>query len=98
MEKNTIGFGVIISLILPVIGFVIWLGINYILYLSDVTDRFGGLFQFSEKTRILTAICLNLIPFHHSKNKRWDYMLRGVGITTLGLLFCWALYYDVFNF
>ncbi len=98
MERNSIIFGVLVSLVLPLIGMLIWMGINYILYLSDVTDRFGNVFQFTFKTRVLTSICLNLIPFHYSKNRRWDYMMRGVGVATLALLFGWAFYFGVFKF
>ncbi len=87
-----------ISFIVPTICFLIWLGINYALVLADVTDRFGNVFQFTLKTRVLISLCGNLIPFHFAKNKRWDYLLRGVGVTTLALLFVWAFYFEVIKF
>lgn len=95
MNKNTLGFGVILALVVPIIGFIIWMLINLILASTDVTDKNGDVFQFSYKTMVLVAVCCNLIPFHLSKNKRWDNMLRGVGLVTISLMFGWAFYFGV---
>ncbi len=97
MNKNTIVFGILISLILPVIGYAIWVLINYILMSANVTDKFGQIFQFSSKTMVLVSICFNLIPFHYAKNKRWDDMLRGCGLLTIIMLLSWAYYFNLFN-
>lgn len=98
MNRNTFGFGVLIAFIIPIIGFLIWLIVNFILDASNVLDKNGEIFQFSEKTRVLTAVCCNLIPFHLSKNRRWDNMLRGVGLVTISMMFGWAFYYGVLHF
>ncbi len=97
MEKDSFGFGVLVCIILPIIGFVIWWGINYSLRLAEVMDRFGNIFQFSEKTIVLTSLCLNLIPFHYAKNNKLDTLLRAVGVVTVLMLLFWAYYYGVFK-
>jgi hypothetical protein len=95
MNKNTVGFGVILALVVPIIGLVIWMLINLILSSSNVLDKNGDIFQFSLKTIVLIAVCCNLIPFHFSKDKRWDNMLRGIGLVTISMMFGWAFYFGV---
>lgn len=95
MNKNTVAFGAILALVVPIIGFIVWILINLTLASADVTDKNGNIFQFSQKTMVLVAVCCNLIPFHFSKNKRWDNMLRGIGLVTISLMFGWAFYFGV---
>ncbi|MGK0387537.1 MAG: hypothetical protein ACI94Y_000263 [Maribacter sp.] len=95
MNKNTVGFGVILALVVPVIGLLIWLLVNLILASYNVLDKNGDVFQLSLKTAVLVAVCCNLIPFHFSKDKRWDNMLRGIGLVTISMMFAWAFYFDV---
>lgn len=72
MNKNTFLYGVIIALVVPLLGYALWMGINFGLKLSNVLDKSGEVFQFSQKTIVLVAVCFNLIPFHHAKNKRLE--------------------------
>lgn len=95
MNKNTVGFGVLLALVVPIIGLIIWLLINLGLSSANVLDKNGNVFQLSLKTAVLVAVCCNLIPFHLSKNKRWDNMLRGIGLVTVSMMFAWAFYFDV---
>ncbi len=98
MERDTFLFGLLVGLSVPIVGFALWLGINGILSLADVRDRFGEIFQFSLKTRVLLSVCFNLIPFQIARAKYLDNMLRGCGVTTLVMLFAWAFYFNVFAF
>ncbi len=98
MNKDSLILGIILSIILPFIGFGFWWMINSGLSAADVMDAKGNIFQFREKTVTLLSICFNLIPFQIAKNKRWDNMLRGVGITTLTFLLYWAYHYGLFGF
>ncbi len=98
MNKNSIGFGALVGIILPIVGFGLLLLINLILQQFELVTKNGEIFQISEKTRVITAICLNLFPFQYSQRKRWDYMLRGCGIVTLFLALGWAWYYGLLGF
>ncbi len=97
-DKNTLLYGVIIALIIPIIGYGFWSLVNIILDSANVTDKNGNIFQFSEKTVMLVSICLNLIPFNYSVKKRWDYAMRGCGLITFVLLMGWAFYFNLFEF
>lgn len=95
MKKDTFLFGILTALIIPLVMYGVWTIINLILEAMEVRDRFGDTFQFTQKTCVLVAVCTNLIPFHISKNNRWDNMLRAVGLITITMMFGWAFYFGV---
>lgn len=97
--KNSFLHGALLGLLLPIIAFLFWMLVNVILFQMDITTNFGEPFQFSLKTRLLLTISMNMLAANWAKNRRWDDMIRGIGVVTILMMLAWVFYYyrgDIF--
>jgi len=82
MNKNSMPFGLILGIIIPIVAF----GLLYGLEAASGKD-------FKEQTIVLLAICFNLIPFNIFNKKKHIQSMRGVILPTIIFAFAWALHY-----
>ncbi len=95
MERDSLIFGIIVGLLVPIGGYFLWLGINQIMFNMGLTDKDGEIFQFSQQLSYLISICTNLIAVQYFKRRRMDKALRGTITVTMILVFVWAFYFKV---
>lgn len=95
LNRNKIWFGFVYGLVLPVIGAVLIFNIFKILaYLGGASGE-GFTPNFRERTSMVIALALNLIPMNTFRRRRWDLAMRGVVIATTLLAFAWVGHYTL---
>ena len=90
---NSILAGIAVGLILPFVGYAIFLEINDYLATSPIplgNNVFDG---FSQRLLGILAICLNLLPFNYFRKNRYDEGLRGIVFPTVLYVGCWMFYF-----
>ncbi len=80
--------GIIISLMVPFVGFAVVLMITD-WFLADRTARD----IFNERTLYLIAICFNIITINFFKRRNENKTLRGALLTTMALAVGWIIYF-----
>ncbi|MCB0529038.1 MAG: hypothetical protein KDC65_11215 [Saprospiraceae bacterium] len=93
LNRNKIWAGLIVGMLMPALGSVIIFNIFKILAFIGGASGEGFTPNFRERTSIVIAIALNLIPMNIYRRKRWDLAMRGVMIATVLLAMVWVLYY-----
>lgn len=95
LNKNKIWAGLLFGLLLPAIGSVLIFNIFKMLaYLGGASGE-GFTPNFRERTSLVIAIALNLIPMNIFRRRRWDLAMRGVMIATVLLAFAWVFHYSL---
>ena len=95
LNRNKIWVGVLIGLILPALGAVLIFNIFKLLALMGGASGEGFTPNFRERTSIVIALALNLIPMNLFRRRRWDLAMRGVVIVTTILAFAWVGHYSL---
>jgi len=97
MFKNTFLHGLIWGLITPIVG-------GGLFYLFDLwlieNEMFGQVPTwdgFKNPTRLLIAVCFNLIPSFIANRRRMDEFVRGIMFPTVIGAFAWLFYIDPLN-
>ena len=94
-EKDSLISGLIIGIVIPFVGFAIWLEVYDQLESAELVSSFGKVGDFRRRTCALLGICLNLIPFTIFNRWRYTYSMRGVMIPTIIYGFIWFFYFGV---
>lgn len=95
LNQNKILTGVIVGLVLPALGAVLIFHIFKVLAMLGGASGEGFTPNFRERTSIVIALALNLIPMNMFRNRRWDKAMRGVVIVTTILAFAWVGHYSL---
>lgn len=95
LNRNKIWVGLLIGLILPALGAVLIFNIFKLLALMGGASGEGFTPNFRERTSIVIALALNLIPMNLFRRRRWDLAMRGVVIVTTMLAFAWVGHYSL---
>jgi amino acid permease len=99
MIKNKIWFGIIVGLVLPFVGYAIFLTIFDAL---EAAELIGGASdvspQFRQRTSGILAIALNLIPLNIFQKRRFDTATRGLVLPTIGYAVFWVIYFSNYLF
>lgn len=93
-EKDSIVAGLILGVLIPFVGYAIWLEIYDQLEAADMISAFQ-VGDFRRRTSALLGICLNLIPFTFFNRKRFFNSMRGVMFPTIIYGFIWFFYFGV---
>ena len=78
MNKNSIIVGILIGVLLPFIGYAIFLSIFDGLEEMGLTKMGSISPGFRQRTSAILAITLNLIPFNIFNKRRWNDSMRGI--------------------
>lgn len=95
LNQNKIWTGLLFGLLLPAIGAVLIFNIFKILAFLGGASGEGFSPNFRERTSIVIAIALNMIPMNIFRKRRWDLAMRGVMIATVLLAMGWVLHYTL---
>lgn len=95
LNRNKILTGVIVGLVLPALGAVLIFNIFKILAMMGGASGEGFTPNFRERTSIVIALALNLIPMNIFRRRRWDLAMRGVVVITTILAFAWVGHYSL---
>ena len=98
LNRNEIWAGLVFSLLLPVLGFVVLYELFALLEIKGAASSVGFTPNFRERTLAIVAIALNLIPLNLFRRRRWDLSMRGTVIATSILAFIWVLRYGIHLF
>lgn len=94
MFKNKFLNGFIPGIILPAVGYFLFIYLNDVLMekgaFSNSTVHWMG---FKERTLVIMAICLNLIPTFVANRKYMDEFVRGIMVPTVLYCFVWFYYF-----
>lgn len=93
LNQNKIWTGLVFGLVLPAIGAVLIFNIFKILAMLGGASGDGFMPNFRERTSMVIALALNLIPMNIFRRRRWDLAMRGVVIATTLLAFVWVARY-----
>lgn len=95
LNQNKIWAGLVFGLLLPTIGAVLIFNIfKFLAFLGGASGE-GFTPNFRERTSIVIAIALNMIPMNIFRRRRWDLAMRGVMIATILLAFAWIFHYTL---
>lgn len=95
INRNKIWVGVVFGILLPAIGAVMIFNIFKILAMLGGASGEGFTPNFRERTSLVIALALNLIPMNLFRKKRWDQAMRGVVFITTILAFAWVGHYSL---
>lgn len=89
-ERDRLPYGAALGLLFPLFG----LALAWLLgwFWASMTQE-GGAPPIRERTLVLLAICLNLIPFRAFNRRRAMASLRGVVTVTVLWAFAWIILY-----
>jgi len=93
LNRNEIWAGILVSLLLPALGFLLLYNLFGLLEVSGAASGEGFSANFRERTLSIVAIALNLIPLNIYRRRRWDLAMRGVVIATAILAFAWLFWF-----
>lgn len=97
-NQNKIWAGLLFGLLLPAVGSVLIFQIFKFLAVLGGASGEGFTPNFRERTSVVIAIALNMIPMNIYRKRRWELSMRGVMIATLLLAFVWILHYSLHVF
>ena len=95
LNQNKLWAGLLFGILLPAIGAVLIFNIFKFLALLGGASGEGFTPNFRERTSVVIAIALNLIPMNIFRRRRWDLAMRGVVIATVLLAFAWVMHYTL---
>ena len=95
LNQNKIWTGLLIGLILPALGAVLIFNIFKILAMIGGASGEGFSPNFRERTSLVIALALNLLPMNMFRRRRWELAMRGVVIATTILAFAWVGHYSL---
>lgn len=94
-NRNKIWLGIAVGFLLPAIGAVLIFNIFKILAMIGGASGEGFTPNFRERTSLVIAMALNLIPMNIFRKQRWDLAMRGIVIATTLLAFVWVAHYSL---
>ncbi len=95
LNRNKIWVGFVVGLLLPAIGAVLIFNIFKILAMIGGASGEGFTPNFRERTSLVIAMALNLIPMNIFRKQRWELAMRGIVLATTILAFAWVAHYSL---
>jgi hypothetical protein len=93
--KNSIWFGIIIGICVPIVGAAITKMVFEQLANADIIPTIDGKFSINqERTIWVIGIIFNLIPFQIFKAKRSENVMKGILYMTLIAVTIWVIIYS----
>jgi hypothetical protein len=90
-EKNSLTFGIIIGIVLPLIGYVLFYGLFEGLEAFGWVSDKGFRPQFRERTTAILAIAMNALALNFYQKKACTETMRGVVIITSLYVVLWLI-------
>ncbi len=91
LDKNSIGFGLIIGLLLPILGYWAWKVFFELLTVLKLMDPSGFSESWRARTFALLGICMNIFPFQYYQKRRYDNTMRGLIFPTILYVIIWVV-------
>ncbi len=99
MIKNKLWVGIVFGLVLPFVGYAVFLSVFDALEAAEVIGGASDVSpQFRQRTSGILAIALNLIPMNIFQKRRFDTATRGLVIPTIGYAIFWVIYFSNYLF
>lgn len=93
LQRNNVWIGLALGVLIPFVGYAVLLVIfEEIQAAGWLTSSNGGLI-FRNRTILLMAICLNLIPFSIYQRQKKAKTMRGILSATLLYSLVWVVYF-----
>jgi len=92
LHRNNIWLGIVLGLLVPFVGYAVLMLIIEQIQAAELFNLPPGPI-FQQRTVLLMAICLNLIPFNVFQRQRKAKSMRGVLSSTLVLSAVWLYYF-----
>ena len=89
LEKNSILVGIIAGLVIPFVGYAVLLMIFEQLESIGIMSQKGMAPNFRNRTALLIAICLNLLPMQFYRKKIFFQSMRGIVFATIAAVGLW---------
>ncbi len=93
-KYNSFLIGLLAGLVVPFVGYAILISVYEYLDGAGFLNGEGFSLGFRQRTLVVIAICLNLIPLQIFQRRRANQSIRGLVATTLGLVITWVIYYS----
>ena len=93
--KNTIPLGFLIGIIVPFVGYALWMMVFEQLEEMNAASGVGMNENFRERTTALLAICMNLLPFLFFSKKNEYNTMRGLVFPTVVFAMAWFVYFGI---
>jgi len=93
LNKDSIPLGFVLGIVIPFVGYAVWLMVFEQLTEAGVMSPQGFTTNWRERTIGLLAICCNLIPFLVYNKKRFTNTMRGIIFPTVGLAMVWFYFF-----
>ncbi|KAA3622087.1 MAG: hypothetical protein DWQ02_26685 [Bacteroidetes bacterium] len=99
MIKNKLWVGIVSGLVLPFVGYAIFLSIFDALEAAEIIGGASDVSpQFRQRTSGILAIALNLIPMNIFQKRKFDTATRGLVLPTIGYAVFWVIYFSDYLF
>ena len=93
--KNSLWFGILIGICVPVVGAAITKMIFEQLANADVIPTVADKFSINqERTIWVIGIIFNLIPFQYFKAKRSENVMKGILYMTIVVVIIWVIFFS----
>lgn len=93
LEKNSLPIGIIVGVLLPIIGYIIFYGIYEGLEIIGWVSDGGFRPKFRERTIGIIALALNAIALNYYQKRYYFNSVRGVVVTTAVWIGVWLYLY-----
>jgi hypothetical protein len=95
VQKDSILFGALMGVVVPIISFGLWSSANKLLGTLGITDALGQPFQFSERLIFLLSISMNIFVFRYFSRRYWEDAMRGTIFPTMLFVAVWVYRYHL---
>ena len=93
LNKNEFWVGIVIGLVLPFVGYALLLTVYDSLDAAGIIKRMANSPTFRQRTLMVIAICLNLIPFNIYQRRNYTQTMRGIILPTGLYVIAWIIYF-----
>ena len=94
IKKDSVITGLLIGLIVPYVGWAIWITLFEQLDFLGAATSVGLSESFRERTTALLAISTNILPFLYANRNKFFDMMRGIIFPTVMLSIAWLFYFN----
>lgn len=93
-NKNSIGIGIALGILLPIIAFgLLQLIFGQLEAMKILTDDTGFSPSFRKRTLSVVAICVNLLPLNRFQKRHMTQSMRGLVFATGVYVIIWLAYF-----
>ena len=89
LEKNSLPIGIIVGILLPILGYIVFSGIYEVLEMLDWVSAGGFRPKFRERTVGIVAIALNAVALNYYQKRYYNNSVKGIVLTTVIWIGLW---------